>query len=86
MENPKQFKLGEVVTLINERTGEPYKKYYGIVQTIYNVKDRRFYKRIRTSNPNFIWCDSEVVWLKSPKYWQREVSTMNLVKFTKEEL
>jgi len=61
-----KLQVGDLVTVDNYRTGEPYKKYYGLLTDIVDRENNEKLASIETSNPNFIFSYCKVEWIFSP--------------------
>jgi len=64
-----KLQVGDLVTVDNYRTGEPYKKYYGLLTDIQDRENNEKLASIETSNPNFIFCSCKVEWIFSPSHY-----------------
>lgn len=55
--------LGDLVTIENYRTGAPYKKYYGLLTSIFDEESETRLNKISSKDSNIIFCNCTVEWL-----------------------
>ena len=70
-----KLKLGNLVTLENPKSGQPYKNYYGLLTNIRDIENKNSKSEISDTDPNFIFCQCTIDWLESP--WGQRAETCN---------
>lgn len=55
--------LGDLVTIENYRTGEPYKKYYGLLTSIFDEESGSHLSKLSDKDSNFIFCTCSIEWI-----------------------
>ena len=60
------LRVGELVTVMNPRTGKPYKRYFGLLTKITDSGRNKQLAKVSTRNRNFPFCVCEIEWLTRP--------------------
>ena len=60
------LRVGDLVTVINHRTGKPYKRHYGLLAKIRDGRRNKQLAKVSTRNRNFPFCICEIEWLTKP--------------------
>jgi hypothetical protein len=71
-----KLQVGNMVTIENYRTGNPYKKYFGILTDITNEESGESLSEVADKDRQIIFCLCKIDWITPPLYCN-ETSQVN---------